>query len=181
MQSTTSSSSRQTYSTSATSFIPATPSQRSNTPAALPWFLSSRRTYTSTASSQYPLPARPDWAVGLKPSPTLHSPQRSGPMPPPQSSDFPPLGGRNGPDFPPLGGARGPGEFSPPRNGGAWGGRGVSYAQASAAPRPVQPQQQQPPQQHGQPSAQQQIMQNKYVGGCMTIQEVQPNDPGEIF
>ncbi|KAL4257334.1 SUZ domain-containing protein [Pleurotus pulmonarius] len=33
---------------------------------------SSRRTYTST-SSQHPLPARPDWAVGLKPQPTLAS------------------------------------------------------------------------------------------------------------
>ncbi|KAH7913826.1 hypothetical protein BJ138DRAFT_1001385 [Hygrophoropsis aurantiaca] len=33
---------------------------------------SSRRTFTST-SSQHPLPARPDWAVGLKPQPTLHS------------------------------------------------------------------------------------------------------------
>ncbi|KAG6821206.1 hypothetical protein H0H93_004027 [Arthromyces matolae] len=36
---------------------------------------SSRRTYTSTASSQHPLPARPDWAVGLKPQPTLHATQ----------------------------------------------------------------------------------------------------------
>ena len=33
---------------------------------------SSRRTYTST-SSQHPLPPRPDWAVGLKPQPMLHS------------------------------------------------------------------------------------------------------------
>ncbi|KAG6886241.1 hypothetical protein C0993_010803 [Termitomyces sp. T159_Od127] len=33
---------------------------------------SSRRT---TTSSQHPLPARPDWAVGLKPQPTLHSTQ----------------------------------------------------------------------------------------------------------
>ncbi|KAH9479440.1 R3H domain-containing protein 2 [Psilocybe cubensis] len=33
---------------------------------------SSRRTYTSTTSSQHhPLPARPDWAVGLKAQPTL--------------------------------------------------------------------------------------------------------------
>ncbi|KAF5350249.1 hypothetical protein D9758_007852 [Tetrapyrgos nigripes] len=38
---------------------------------------SSRRTYTSTASSQqHPLPARPDWAVGLKPDPTLHATNR---------------------------------------------------------------------------------------------------------
>lgn len=33
---------------------------------------SSRRTYTSTSSSQHPLPPRPDWSVGLKPDPTLH-------------------------------------------------------------------------------------------------------------
>lgn len=32
---------------------------------------SSRQTFTST-SSKHPLPARPDWAVGLKPQPTLH-------------------------------------------------------------------------------------------------------------
>ncbi|KAG2011775.1 hypothetical protein CC2G_011856 [Coprinopsis cinerea AmutBmut pab1-1] len=72
---------------------------------------SSRRTYTSTASSQHPLPARPDWAVGLKAQPTLArthdhtstrhlppmSPTRSvngsGKTPPVslQSTDFPPL------------------------------------------------------------------------------------------
>lgn len=32
---------------------------------------SSRRTYTSTTSSQHPLPPRPDWAVGIKAQPTL--------------------------------------------------------------------------------------------------------------
>ncbi|KAF5387334.1 hypothetical protein D9757_005792 [Collybiopsis confluens] len=37
---------------------------------------SSRRTYTSTSSSQHPLPPRPDWAVGLKPDPTLHATNR---------------------------------------------------------------------------------------------------------
>ncbi|KAH0582836.1 hypothetical protein H2248_010742 [Termitomyces sp. 'cryptogamus'] len=37
---------------------------------------SSRQTFRSTASSQHPLPARPDWAVGLKPQPTLHSTQQ---------------------------------------------------------------------------------------------------------
>ncbi|TRM65508.1 hypothetical protein BD626DRAFT_488987 [Schizophyllum amplum] len=58
---------------------------------------SSRRTYTSTASSQppHPLPARPDWAVGLKPEPTLHATgnQRVQPRPVPvlQAQDFPPL------------------------------------------------------------------------------------------
>jgi hypothetical protein len=37
---------------------------------------SSQRTYTSTStSSQHPLPPRPDWAVGLKPQPTLHAMQ----------------------------------------------------------------------------------------------------------
>ncbi|KAJ7625593.1 hypothetical protein FB45DRAFT_921822 [Roridomyces roridus] len=37
---------------------------------------SSRRTYTSTTSStHHPLPARPDWAVGLRPNPTLHAPR----------------------------------------------------------------------------------------------------------
>ncbi|KAJ7464582.1 hypothetical protein FB451DRAFT_1490090 [Mycena latifolia] len=40
---------------------------------------SSRRTYTSTTSSQqhHPLPARPDWAVGLRPTPTLHAPRHT--------------------------------------------------------------------------------------------------------
>ncbi|KAL1743262.1 hypothetical protein HDZ31DRAFT_65211 [Schizophyllum fasciatum] len=58
---------------------------------------SSRRTYTSTASSQppHPLPARPDWAVGLKPEPTLHATgsARVQPRPVPvlQPQDFPPL------------------------------------------------------------------------------------------
>ncbi|KAG6328713.1 hypothetical protein ID866_10376, partial [Astraeus odoratus] len=71
---------------------------------------SSRRAFTSP-SSQHPLPARPDWAVGLKPQPTLHathsrhhdhamnsrtmSPARNGQrqQAPPalQANDFPPL------------------------------------------------------------------------------------------
>lgn len=33
---------------------------------------SSRRTFNTSTSSQHPLPARPDWAVGLKAQPTLH-------------------------------------------------------------------------------------------------------------
>lgn len=74
---------------------------------------SSRHTYTSTSTtSKHPLPARPDWAVGLKAQPTLsprghhdqhqdsrNSPSRNGPrqnvqhLPPVflQSADFPPL------------------------------------------------------------------------------------------
>lgn len=72
---------------------------------------SSRRTFTSN-SSQHPLPARPDWAVGIKAQPTLHpthnryhdrvmnsrtmSPARNGQrgqQAPPvlQAADFPPL------------------------------------------------------------------------------------------
>ncbi|KIK96049.1 hypothetical protein PAXRUDRAFT_826398 [Paxillus rubicundulus Ve08.2h10] len=74
---------------------------------------SSRRTFTSTISYPHPLPARPDWAVGLKPQPTLHSThrhhdhsmnlsparhngQRGQQVPPPlQSTDFPPLNSMN--------------------------------------------------------------------------------------
>ncbi|KAI5999366.1 hypothetical protein F5J12DRAFT_847847 [Pisolithus orientalis] len=73
---------------------------------------SSRRTFNTSTSSQHPLPARPDWAVGLKAQPTLHpthnrhhdhtvnartSPVRNngqrGPPAPPvlQATDFPPL------------------------------------------------------------------------------------------
>ena len=71
---------------------------------------SSRHTYTSTSTtSKHPLPARPDWAVGLKAQPTLsprghhdqhqnscNSPSRNGPQANIQhlflqSADFPPL------------------------------------------------------------------------------------------
>ncbi|KAI6041254.1 hypothetical protein EDC04DRAFT_2669994 [Pisolithus marmoratus] len=73
---------------------------------------SSRRTFNTSTSSQHPLPARPDWAVGLKAQPTLHpthnrhhdhavnartSPARNngqrGQTVPPvlQATDFPPL------------------------------------------------------------------------------------------
>ncbi|KAF8448994.1 hypothetical protein L210DRAFT_3439692 [Boletus edulis BED1] len=86
-------------------------SDEASSPATSSTSSSSRRTYTST-SSQHPLPARPDWAVGLKPQPTLHSThrhhehssnsrnmsparsngQRAQQVPPPlQSTDFPPL------------------------------------------------------------------------------------------
>ncbi|KAF8555999.1 hypothetical protein OG21DRAFT_1460186 [Imleria badia] len=88
-------------------------SDEASSPATSSTSSSSRRTYTSTStSSQHPLPARPDWAVGLKPQPTLHSThrhhehstnsrnmspahnnvQRAQQVPPPlQSTDFPPL------------------------------------------------------------------------------------------
>ncbi|KZT27919.1 hypothetical protein NEOLEDRAFT_1130422 [Neolentinus lepideus HHB14362 ss-1] len=62
---------------------------------------SSRRTFTSTSTtSKHPLPARPDWAVGLKPQPHRHhdhnnngngSTQQQSQPSPPQSTDFPPL------------------------------------------------------------------------------------------
>lgn len=66
---------------------------------------SSTSSSSRTTSSQHPLPPRPDWAVGLKPNPTLHqsrsSPRNGGPRnhttsAPPvllQPADFPPLGG----------------------------------------------------------------------------------------
>lgn len=43
---------------------------------------SSRRAQTVSAGSQHPLPARPDWAVGLKPS---HNPRNMPPNTPPRS------------------------------------------------------------------------------------------------
>ncbi|KAH9857362.1 hypothetical protein C2E23DRAFT_807666 [Lenzites betulinus] len=88
---------------------------------------SSRRTFTSTStSSKHPLPARPDWAVGLKPqhprhhdhhgsanartiSPARmgqpHLPQHHQPQPELQSNDFPPLTSAPSPRQPVVGGA----------------------------------------------------------------------------
>ncbi len=66
---------------------------------------SSTSSSSRTTSSQHPLPPRPDWAVGLKPNPTLHPTRPSGRNGGPrnhsatspavllQSADFPPLGG----------------------------------------------------------------------------------------
>ena len=65
---------------------------------------SSTSSSSRTTSSQHPLPPRPDWAVGLKPNPTLHATRPSGRNGGPrnhsanapavlQSADFPPLGG----------------------------------------------------------------------------------------
>ncbi|KZW01221.1 hypothetical protein EXIGLDRAFT_88508 [Exidia glandulosa HHB12029] len=60
---------------------------------------SSRKTFTSTASGTHPLPPRPDWAIGMKPSPPTRTsglprhPNQPRPRPPQfVSSDFPPLG-----------------------------------------------------------------------------------------
>ncbi|KAI0299309.1 hypothetical protein BC826DRAFT_996547, partial [Russula brevipes] len=72
---------------------------------------SSTSSSSRTTSSQHPLPPRPDWAVGLKPNPTLHptrpSARNGGPRNHTtsapavllQPADFPPLGG--GPRAPP--------------------------------------------------------------------------------
>ncbi len=73
---------------------------------------SSTSSSSRTTSSQHPLPPRPDWAVGLKPNPTLHptrpSARNGGPRnhttsAPPvllQPADFPPLGGARAPPMP---------------------------------------------------------------------------------
>ncbi|KAI8996516.1 hypothetical protein BD414DRAFT_455322 [Trametes punicea] len=83
---------------------------------------SSRRTFTSTStSSKHPLPARPDWAVGLKPQHPRHhdargnvnsrtmSPARMGqphtPQPVLQPNDFPPLSSGPSTRQPVVGGA----------------------------------------------------------------------------
>ncbi|KAI0358100.1 hypothetical protein OH77DRAFT_1421379 [Trametes cingulata] len=87
---------------------------------------SSRRTFTSTStSSKHPLPARPDWAVGLKPQHPRHhdhhgtlnsrtiSPGRMGPphlsqhqsQPVLQPNDFPPLSSGQSTRQPVVGGA----------------------------------------------------------------------------
>jgi len=104
---------------------------------------SSRRTFTST-SSKHPLPARPDWAVGLKPQPTLHPPRNhdhsnpnSRTMSPARIGGQSLLQGQNSnhhyndnpqqlsqqpslhpTDFPPLSSA--PEKRPPPTAGGAW-------------------------------------------------------------
>ncbi|KAH9919949.1 hypothetical protein B0H21DRAFT_886642 [Amylocystis lapponica] len=90
----------------------------------------SHQTFTST-SSKHPLPARPDWAVGLRPQPMLHPPRHhdhSGPgsrtmspariggqahLPP----SHPPQPVLQSQDFPPLSSAP---ERRPPVVAGAW-------------------------------------------------------------
>ncbi|KAH7101485.1 hypothetical protein BKA62DRAFT_703111 [Auriculariales sp. MPI-PUGE-AT-0066] len=77
---------------------------------------SSRKTFTSTASSTaHPLPARPDWAIGMKPSTPPHG--RTRPPKPPhlQSSDFPPLSG--------VGGQQGQTQQQPQGRAAAWPAR----------------------------------------------------------
>ncbi|EIW58218.1 uncharacterized protein TRAVEDRAFT_123861 [Trametes versicolor FP-101664 SS1] len=80
---------------------------------------SSRRTFTSTStSSKHPLPARPDWAVGLKPQHPRHhdsSPARMGSTHLPQPHQSQPVLQPN--DFPPL--SSGPSNRQPVV-GGAW-------------------------------------------------------------
>ncbi|KAI0306055.1 hypothetical protein B0F90DRAFT_1695669 [Multifurca ochricompacta] len=77
---------------------------------------SSTSSSSRTTSSQHPLPPRPDWAVGLKPNPTLH------PTRPPARNGGPRNHTASAPavllqpaDFPPLGGAR-----APPVPSGVW-------------------------------------------------------------
>ncbi|KAF8074962.1 hypothetical protein FPV67DRAFT_606515 [Lyophyllum atratum] len=105
---------------------------------------SSRRTYTST-SSQHPLPPRPDWAVGLKPQPTLHATQTRhhehshsnsrtmSPISPPRnlngnstlhtpaSQQKPPVPLQSSTDFPPLSSVSAAPEKRTPVVSGAWG------------------------------------------------------------
>ncbi|KAI0684290.1 hypothetical protein BC835DRAFT_1390364 [Cytidiella melzeri] len=98
---------------------------------------SSQRTFTSTSSKHHPLPARPDWAVGLKAQPTLsstrhhdHSNPNSRTMSPARfSGNLPMLGPQRNAqhhpsqpppqstDFPPLSSAP---EKKTPVIGGAW-------------------------------------------------------------
>jgi len=77
---------------------------------------SSTSSSSRTTSSQHPLPPRPDWAVGLKPNPTLHptrpSARNGGPRNHSTNASTVSL---QPADFPPLGGAR-----APPVPTGAW-------------------------------------------------------------
>jgi hypothetical protein len=77
---------------------------------------SSTSSSSRTTSSQHPLPARPDWAVGLKPNPTLHPTRPSGRNGGPRNhSSNAPAVSLQPADFPPLGGAR-----APPVPTGVW-------------------------------------------------------------
>ncbi|RPD64133.1 hypothetical protein L226DRAFT_569610 [Lentinus tigrinus ALCF2SS1-7] len=103
---------------------------------------SSRRTFTSTStSSKHPLPARPDWAVGLKPQHSRHhdhhnaanrtlSPARMGGGPshlPSQQHPVQPVLQPN--DFPPLSSAP---QTRPPVVGGAWTNASMSRVMTAA-------------------------------------------------
>jgi hypothetical protein len=79
-------------------------------------YQSSTSSSSRTTSSQHPLPPRPDWAVGLKPNPTLHptrpSARNGGPR---NHTTSAPAVLLQPADFPPLGGAR-----APPAPTGVW-------------------------------------------------------------
>lgn len=106
---------------------------------------SSQRTFTST-SSKHPLPARPDWAVGLKPQPTLSgrhndshsrtmSPARMGGNLPHHSRSHPPPPSLQGADFPPLSSAPVP-DKKPPAVAGAWTNPSTVRSALRAGPPP---------------------------------------------
>lgn len=67
---------------------------------------SSTSSSSRTTSSQHPLPPRPDWAVGLKPNPTLHPTRSSGRNGGPRNHSANAPGVLQSADFPPLGGVR---------------------------------------------------------------------------
>lgn len=99
---------------------------------------SSRRTYTST-SSKHPLPARPDWAVGLKAQPTLshhrgHDQPRSPPHIGMQSQSNIQLSAApfQSADFPPLSNMASPPEKRSPAVAGVW--NNVSSTKSIMAP-----------------------------------------------
>ncbi|KAI9510492.1 hypothetical protein F5148DRAFT_570825 [Russula earlei] len=76
---------------------------------------SSTSSSSRTTSSQHPLPPRPDWAVGLKPNPTLHPRQSARNGGPRNHTTSAPAVSLQPADFPPLGGAR-----APPVPTGVW-------------------------------------------------------------
>ncbi|CDO73335.1 hypothetical protein BN946_scf185008.g98 [Trametes cinnabarina] len=101
---------------------------------------SSRRTFTSTStSSKHPLPARPDWAVGLKPQHSRHhdhhSNANSRTMSPARVGQSQPVLQPN--DFPPL--SSGP-STRQPVVGGAWTNASLSRVMMPAPPQGAAPQ-----------------------------------------
>ncbi|EMD39144.1 hypothetical protein CERSUDRAFT_112820 [Gelatoporia subvermispora B] len=108
---------------------------------------SSRATFTST-SSKHPLPARPDWAVGLKPQPNLHGPRHhdhsnpnSRTMSPARIGGQAHLPSQHQPqpvlqptDFPPLSSAPAAPERRMPTPGGAWTNSSLTRSVMTAGP-----------------------------------------------